>query len=185
MPRAAWCAEQVALLCSTVLCAFVTGVLRFDRQYGGNLRGGKNRGPWKIKYTTIHVEIEKRRKVAHQNNTYYTRYCFMFETKHTAHHDTAPQRRARQRTVRLRTAPHGATLRCWAICSRTDLSWACIVIQQRIVPDGMYKPGVLIVVPVCTISLKVFSLVRIPVSSGEKNYPRKKIKGINLTLWSR
>ena len=29
-------------------------------------------------------------------------------------------------------APHGATLRCWAIYSRTDLSWACMyVIQQR------------------------------------------------------
>ena len=79
----------------------------------------------------MYVEKEKRRKVAHQNNTYYTRYCSMFERKHTAQHDTAPQRRARQRTVRLRTAPHGATLRCWAIYRRTDLSRACIVIQQR------------------------------------------------------
>ena len=58
-------------------------------------------------------------------------YCSMFERKHRAQHDTAPQRRARQRTVRLRTALHGATLRCWAIYSRTGLSWACIVIQQR------------------------------------------------------
>ena len=55
----------------------------------------------------------------------------MFEKKHTAQHDTAPQQKARQRTVRLRTVPHGATLRCWAIYSPTDLSWACIVIQQR------------------------------------------------------
>ena len=46
----------------------------------------------------------------------------------------------------------------------------------------MYKPGV--VVTVCTKSLKVFSLVRIPVSSGEKNDPHKKIIDINLTLWS-
>ena len=38
----------------------------------------------------------------------------------------------------------------------------------------MYKPGVLIVVAVCTINLKVFSLVRIPVSSGEKNDPHEK-----------
>ena len=42
MPRAA-CAEQIALLCSAVLCAFITTVS--DREYGGNLRGGKNRGP--------------------------------------------------------------------------------------------------------------------------------------------
>ena len=92
---------------------------------------------------------EKRRKVAHHNNTHYTRYCSTFERKHTAQHDTAPQRMARQRTVRLRTALRCATLRCWAIYSRTDLSWACIVIQQRSTCDGMYKPGV--VVPVCTI----------------------------------
>ena len=39
MPRAA-CAEQVALLCSAVLCVLLLPVLRFDRQYGGNLRGG-------------------------------------------------------------------------------------------------------------------------------------------------
>ena len=79
---------------------------------------GKKQGPVKDQ---IHIE-EKRRKVAHHNNTYYTRYCPMSERKHTAQHDTAPQRRARQRTVRLRTAPHGATMRCWAINSRTDLS---------------------------------------------------------------
>ena len=65
----------------------------------------------------IHVEKEKRRKVVH--NTYYnTRYCSMFERKHTAQHDTAPQRRAHgtapHRTAPHRTAPHGATLRCRA-----------------------------------------------------------------------
>ena len=65
----------------------------------GEKTGGRER--------SIHVE-KKRRKVAH-NNTYYTRYCFMFERKHTAQHDTAPQRRARHRTARLRTA-----LRCAA-----------------------------------------------------------------------
>ena len=43
MPRAA-CAEQIALLCSAVLCVLLLPVLRSDRQYGGNLRGGKNRG---------------------------------------------------------------------------------------------------------------------------------------------
>ena len=55
----------------------------------------------------IHVEKEEKRKVVH--NTYYTRYCSMFERKHTAQHDTALQRSARHRTARLRTA-----LRCAA-----------------------------------------------------------------------
>ena len=39
----------------------------------------------------------------------------------------------------------------------------------------MYKSGV--VVPVCTKSLKVFSLVRILVSSGKKNGPHEKNNG--------
>ena len=46
--------------------------------------------------------------------------------KSTQRSDTAPQRRARHRTARLRTAPHGATLRYLATYSRTDLSWACM-----------------------------------------------------------
>ena len=59
----------------------------------------------------MHEEKEKRRKyvVRIHNNTYYTRYCSMFERKHTAQHDTAPQRRARHGSARLRTA-----LRCAA-----------------------------------------------------------------------
>ena len=52
------------------------------------------------------IQVEK--YIVH-NNTCYTRYCSMFERKHTAQQDTAPQRRARHRTARLRTA-----LRCVA-----------------------------------------------------------------------
>ena len=68
--------------------------------------GGKKQGAVKDQ---IHVEKEKSRKGVH-NKTYYTRYCSMFERNHTAQHDTsAPQRRARHGTERLRTA-----LRCAA-----------------------------------------------------------------------
>ena len=52
---------------------------------------------------------KKRKKTSSTQQQYYTRYCSMFERKHTAQHDTAPQRRARHRTARLRTA-----LRCAA-----------------------------------------------------------------------
>ena len=65
---------------------------------------GKKQGAVK---NHIHIEKEKIRKVVH--NMYYTRYCSMFEIKHTPQHDTAPQRRARHRTALLRTA-----LRCAA-----------------------------------------------------------------------
>ena len=102
----------------------------------------------------------------------------MFERKRTAQHGTAPQRRARHRTARLRTA-----LRCAAGLYVAGLIWAGRALwSNSVVPDGMYKPGV--EVRVCTISLKVFSLVRIPVSSGKKkNDPIKKIRDINGTFF--
>ena len=90
--------------CAQLCCVLLLPVLRSDRQHGGNLRGEKQ-GAVKDQ---IHVEKEKRRKVVH-NNTYYTRYCSMFEIKHTAQHDTAPQQTARHGTAWLRTA-----LRCAA-----------------------------------------------------------------------
>ena len=46
-------------------------------------------------------------------------------------HSAARHSTAAKGTAPHRAAPHGATLRCWAIYSRTDLSWACIVILQR------------------------------------------------------
>ena len=121
-----------------------------------------------------HVEKEKEKKVEH--NTYYTRYCSMFERKLTAQHDTASQRRARHRTARLRTA-----LRCAAglyIAGRIRAGRA-LWSNSVVVPDGMYKPAV--VVPVCTISLKVFSLVPIPVSSGKQNDSHE--KNIRISMW--
>ena len=89
----------------------------------------------------------------------------MFERKHTAQHGTEPQRRARHRTARLRTA-----LRCAAGLYIAGLIWAGRALwSNSVVPDGKYKPGAL--VPVLqSISLKVFSLVRIPVSSGGKKW---------------
>ena len=170
MPRAAL---SKLFCCAQLCCVLWLPVLRSDRQYGGNffLRGGKNRGPWKINY--IRVEIEKRRVV--HNNTYYTRCCSMFEIS------------TQCSTTQHRSEGHGATLRCWAKYSRTDLSGACIVIQQRstwwYVPTWCSSTGMYY-----RLSLKVFSLVRIPVSSGEKNDPHatheKNNRDISVTLWS-
>ena len=71
----------------------------------------------------------RKRKSRKSSTPYTTRIIpgtALFSKESTQRSDTAPQRRARHRTARLRTAPHGATLRCWAIYSRSDLSWACM-----------------------------------------------------------
>ena len=88
------CRANCPVVLSCAVC--LLPLLRSDRQYGGNLRGGKNSGTVRDQ---IHVEKEKRRKVVH-NNTYCTQLP-MFERKHTAQHDTAQQRRVRHRTARL------------------------------------------------------------------------------------
>ena len=99
MPRAA-CAEQIALLCSAVLCAFVTGVT-----------WGKKQGAVKDQ---IHAEKEKRGKVVlrTQQHALYPVLLYVRKKAHSAAtqhrsegHGTAPHGSAR-----LRTAPHGATL---------------------------------------------------------------------------
>ena len=87
--------------CPVVLsCAVrLLPVLRSDRQYGGTIAWGKNRGTVRDQ---IHVEKEKKRKVVH-NNTYYTRYCSMFERKHTAHNSCwwlASWTKTEQQTIR-------------------------------------------------------------------------------------
>ena len=75
----------------------------------------------------IHVEKEKRRKAVHNINMLYPVLLYVQKKAHSAaRHSTAAKG-----TAPHRTAPYCSTLGCWAICSRTDLSWAYIVIQQR------------------------------------------------------
>ena len=75
----------------------------------------------------------KRRKVAHHNNTTYVLYPVLLYVRKKAH-SAARHSTAAKGTAAHRTAPHGSARRYAALLgyiSRTDLSWACIVIQQR------------------------------------------------------
>ena len=168
MPRAA-CAEQIALLCSAVLCAFDTGVT-FWSAVRGYFAWGKKQGAVKDQ---IHVEKEEKKVVpgTQQHVLLYVR-----KKAHSAARHSTSAKGTRHRTARLRTA-----LRCAAGLYKAGLIWAGRALwSNSVVPDDMYKPGV--VVPVCTTSkyksqgLLVGSNpgVRIPVSSGEKNDSHKK-----------
>ena len=101
-------------VCAQLCCVLLLPVLRSDRQYGGYFAWGKTGG--RERSNTCR-KIKKKRSGTH--NAYYTRYCSMFQRKHTAQHDTAPQQRAHgtapHGSARLRTALRCATLRCWAV----------------------------------------------------------------------
>ena len=109
----------------------------------------------------------------------------MFERKHTAQHDTAPRRRARHRTARLRTALSCAAAGLYiyiylSVYSRSDQSWACIVVQQHSTwwyvqtwcSSMYYKPQGLLVGS------------NPGVIGGKKMILIEKIIDINVTLWS-
>ena len=103
MPRAA-CAEQIALLCSAVLCAFVTGVT-----------WGKKQGAVKDQ---IHAEKEKRGKVVLRTQQH-ALYPVLLYVRKKAHSAATQHRSERHGTARLCTAPHGSArlrtaLRCAA-----------------------------------------------------------------------
>ena len=69
---------------------------------------------------------KKEKSSTQQHVLYPVLLCVRKKAHSAARHSTAAKD-----TAPHGMAPHGATLRCWAIYSRTDLSWACIVIQQR------------------------------------------------------
>ena len=97
MPRAA-CAEQIALLCSAVLCAFVTGVT-FYRQYRGILgekTGGRERS---------NTCRKKKKKSSTQQHVLYPVLLYVRKKAHSA---------ARHSTAAKGTAPLRTVLRCAA-----------------------------------------------------------------------
>ena len=77
----------------------------------------------------------------------------------TAPHDTTPQNQGQG------TAPHYAALHCWAIYNRADLSWGCVVIQQR----SRYKLiGLLVPVRGMILRMNVtgmYELIKVPQST--------------------
>ena len=107
------CAEQITLCCDVCLLA----VSRSDRQYV------------RVKFSWEKRHGDRERSNEEQAKEYTTTDIIpgtaACSKEIRAQHDTARQRRAKD------TAPHGAALRCWAVCSWANLSWACIVIHHR------------------------------------------------------
>ena len=91
-----------------------TGVICVGEKTGGRERSNTCRKRRKQKSIT-------------QQHVLYPVLLYVRKKAHSApRHSTAAKG-----TAPHRTAPQGATLCCWTKYSRTDLSWACIVIQQR------------------------------------------------------
>ena len=103
----------VVLSCAVCFCyrCYVligsTGVICVGEKTGGRERSNTCR--------------KRKKKSSTQQHVLYPVLLYVRKKAHSAaRHSTA----ARKGTAPHRTAPHGA-LRCWAIHSRTDLSWAC------------------------------------------------------------
>ena len=109
----------IVLSCAVCFCyrCYVligsTGVLCVGEKTGGRKRSNTCR--------------KRKRKSSTQQHVLYPVLLYVRTKAHSAaRHSTAAKG-----TAPHGTAPHGATLRYWAIYSRTDVSWASIVIQQR------------------------------------------------------